>query len=210
MQVEIDVTGDREVITGVSRLRVHLRDELTQALRRGVLRVHHQVVAVELRGGTLQARTANLARAVFWRVEGSAEAIIGRVGVDTARAIYGRIQALGGVIRPKRSSHLAIPLEPARTTNGVARFTAREFMANPQAFGYRGAFVNPRSTALMGRTRDPHAGWQGKGYEAVFALKTQVTIPPRNYLRRGLDHVKRAVVDDVRRAVKAAISRKTG
>jgi hypothetical protein len=198
MQVEIDVTGEREVIAGVARIPVNMRDQLAEAMRRGVLRVHHAVVAEELRGGTLNARTANLARAVFWRVEVSPEAVIGRVGVDLAKAVYGRIQALGGRIVPKRGKYLTIPVGQALTGNGVARFSARELLANPKAFGFRGAFVNPRQTAILGVLAD-------RSLEPLFALKTEVTLPPRNYMRRGLERVRDQVIEDVRLAVKTAL-----
>jgi hypothetical protein len=198
MQVEIEVTGADRVIAEVERIRPRMNEQLTQALRRAVLRIHHQVVSVELRGGTLRARTANLARAVFWRVEASAEAIVGRVGVDRAKAVYGRIQALGGTIRPTRAQHLTIPVGQALTGNGVARFTARELFDNPQAFGFRTAFVNPRKTAILGVRAD-------KSVTPLFALKTEVTLPPRNYLRRAIDAVRPQIAEEVRRAVVAAL-----
>lgn len=203
MQFDIEVTGAARVRAEIQRIPAEVRTGMVAALRRAVLRIHTAVVAEELRGGTLRTRTGNLGRAVFWRVEASAEQVIGRVGVDRGKAVYGRIQALGGTIVPKRGKYLTIPVGQALTGNGVARFTARELLANPKAFGFRTAFVNPRKTAIVGVRPD-------RSLEALFALKTSVTLPPRNFLARGFERVRESVIDEFRQAVRTVLAGKSG
>jgi hypothetical protein len=198
LDLKIDVSGLRAAVTRLQRAPAAVQAGMTAGLRRGVIRVHGDAVQ-RLRGGNpLRTRTGNLARALFWRVEQSAEAIVGRVGYDRAKAIYGRIQELGGVITPKRAKHLTIPVGAALTGSGVPRFTARDLLANPKAFGFRSAFVTPRHTAIVGVRAD-------RSLEALFALKDRVELPARPVLGPALHDNEDQLRADIRAGVLQAL-----
>jgi hypothetical protein len=197
--LDVEVTIDTKRLEArIARLPPAVSRQLEEALRlRALPRIEKAAIA-NVRGGVLDTRTGNLARSFFRRIERVGEALVGRVGVDRAKAIYGRVQELGGVIRPKRAKHLAIPVGAALTPSGVARFTAREFMENPEAFGFRSAFTNERVTALMGVRRN-------KSIEPVFALKDEVTIPAAGYLRKAFTSTRDQIVADLREGVRRAL-----
>lgn len=126
-------------------------------------------------GQGLVRRTGNLTRALFYKLRLQGTEMVLTVGADGKKAAYAAIQEEGGTVRPVRSENLAIPLDAARTARGVARMSAREFIANPQALGFDGTFVNPMKTAIM--------GVKGETIQPVFALKKEVRIPARHYIR---------------------------
>lgn len=126
-------------------------------------------------GQSLVRRTGNLTRALFYKIRLEGKDAVLTVGADGKKAAYAAIQEEGGVVRPVRSQNLAIPLDAARTKNGVGRMSAREFIQNPQALGFEGSFVNPTKTAIM--------GIKGDEVEPVFALKKEVRISGKRYIR---------------------------
>lgn len=130
-------------------------------------------------GDLLKKRTGNLTRAIFYRIEQVGLDVLVRAGVDLTKAIYGRIHEHGGTITPKKSKYLTIPLAPNLTGNGVMRVSAREFISNPQSLGFKSSFVNPSKTAIVGVKSNG-------ALEAVFALKTSVTLKPTNYISNSL------------------------
>jgi hypothetical protein len=138
-----------------------------------------QYVKLEkLQGQVLNARTRTTSRAVFSRIdtdESARDAVL-VLGVDVSKAPGARAQEFGAVIRPKTAQFLTIPVGVNLTASGVLRVSPREFIANPSSLGFERSFVNRRKTAIMGVTRGGRA-------EPVFALKTQVTLPERSYLR---------------------------
>lgn len=84
--------------------------------------------------------------------------------------VYARIQELGGVITPKRGKFLAIPLAPALTGAGVARYkTPRDV----PGLSFRG---NSNRGVLVDKAGVP---W--------YALVKSVTIRPKFYLKTALD-----------------------
>ena len=140
----------------------------------------------------LQKRTGNLTRAIFYRIEQFGMDVLVRVGVDLMKAIYGRIHEHGGIITPKRAKYLTIPVGPNLTATGVMRVGAREFISNPQSLGFAGSFVNPARTAIMGRKT-------GGAIEAVFALKTSVTLKPTNYISSSLGENTDFIKDEAKK-----------
>lgn len=169
-----------------------LQPFLLDGMRRVGLGIEAHVKANALAGQGLQARTGTLRRAVFSRVEatgaGDAVAI---VGVDLAKAPYGRAHEMGGTIRPKRSAMLAIPLGEARTGKGVTRFSARDLMSNPGAFGYTGAFV--RNNVIYG-TKNRKA-------TPLFALKPSVTVRAVGYLKGSVEEKRTWAIEELGRAL---------
>lgn len=177
-----------------------------QAMRDIGLHLQGVVRRDKLRGQALNTRTGTLGRAIFSRVEviGTQE-IQTRVGADLAKAAYGRIQELGGTIRPKRARHLAIPIGAALTASGVARMSARQFIQNPAALGFAGSFVSRSGRAIMG----VRSG-RGAGVEPVFALANQVTLKPRRYLSSALDEQRGWILQRIGVAAQAGIQEVAG
>ena len=140
----------------------------------------------------LRRRTGNLTRAVTYRLEGSessAELVV-RAGVDLSRAVYGRIQNFGGIIKPVNGKFLTIPVGVNKTGNGVMRVSAREFIRNPGSIGFTGSFVNRAKTAIMGVREN------GK-IEPVFALKTSVKIRKTGFVTNALAQDEDYILDQV-------------
>lgn len=167
-----------------------LQPFLLDGMKRVGLEMERHVKATHLSGGSLDTRTGTLRRAVFSRTEAAGEGdAVAVVGVDLGKAPYGRIQEMGGTIRPQRASRLAIPVGEARTAKGVGRFSARDLIANPGAFGYTGAFF--RKNVLFGT----------RGQQAVplFALKPQVTIKATGYLRNTGSEKRVWAIDELGR-----------
>lgn len=169
-----------------------LQPFVLDGMRRVGLGMEAHVKTTKLAGQGLSARTGNLRRAVFSRAEvtgaGDAFAV---VGVDLAKAPYGRVHELGGTIRPKRAAMLAIPIGEARTGKGVTRFSARDLFANPGAFGYTGAFTRKNIVfGVKNRTATP-----------LFALKPSVTIKATGYLKGSVEEKRGWAVEELGRAI---------
>lgn len=157
-----------------------MREEMKASLNIIGQGMQNYVVTHKLRGGVLQRRTGTLGSAVFYRVDddGQADGTISCVvTADLGIAIYARVQELGGTITAKNGGYLTIPLEAALTGAGVARFSAHEVIANPQAFGFDGTFFAKH--VLFGK--------QGDTIVPLFALKTSVTLKPAGYLSSSFD-----------------------
>lgn len=189
-----------ETATDAAEVSVHYGEAhaVTAKNLLGVMRTIVNRVAATARkkvrrgSGVLNHRTGNLGRAIFGRVELSENDIVGRVGVDLAKARYGRIQELGGTVRPVNGQFLAVPLGPALTGNGVARCSARQFLENPSILGFDGAFI--AKGVVFGKTgRDR--------IEPVFALKRSVTIPARSYLRSSVEDERAYIMQALTGAV---------
>jgi hypothetical protein len=131
-----------------------------------------------LNGMVLRRRTGRGGRSIFYRVvEGSANDVELIVGADLNKAPYMRAQALGAEIRPTHGRYLAIPLNAAKTGNGVARFSAADVKASPSSFGYKSTFVRVGSHGPI------IFGVKDGGIVPLFVLKSSVTLPSRNFLR---------------------------
>ena len=116
------------------------------------------------------------------RLDGKDAVLI--VGADGKKAAYAAIQEEGGTVRPVHAENLTVPLEAARTAKGVARFSARQLFDNPQSVGYVDAFT--AKGVIFGVKQRKRKGEAVDGYgsiEALFALKKQITIPGRHYMR---------------------------
>ena len=152
---------------------------VVQTFRRIGAGLQRHAVREKLNGQVLERRTGTLARALFSQIWLDGKDAVLTFGADKAKAKGAAIQEYGGTIRPTHAQHLAIPLDAARTAKGVARLSAREFIAHPESLGFESTFVNKRRTAIM--------GVRGGEAEPVFALKTSVTLPARSYLRSTVD-----------------------
>lgn len=162
--------------------------------RVGVM-LERYVKTQKLSGQSLNVRTGNLRRSIFHQVGVVDDDAFVVIGADLEKAPYARIQEMGGVIRPKRAAHLAIPIGEATTKSGVARFSARDLISQPQAYGYVGTFT--RNKIIFGKLPNGRI-------EPLFVLKNQVTIKAVGYLsgtvkeKRG--EIRQMLLEDLKNA----------
>lgn len=148
-----------------------------------------------LTGEVLDRRSGMGMRSIFYRLEDEADdnAVTLVVGADLGIAPYMRVLAYGGTIRPKNGRYLTIPLEAARTPSGVARFSARDVIADPAAHGFSGTFF--RDGVLFGSkykrktVEGQSVSVEGGKVVPLFALKESVQMPQRNYLAIARDRL---------------------
>jgi hypothetical protein len=184
MEFDIKVAGARELAVHYDRAPALVASTAFRVIRGASQRLADYVVRYKLTGDPLNSRTRNLARAVFHRVELHGRDVVGRVGYDLKKAVYGRAHELGATITPKRAKNLTIPVGEALTPSGVARIGAREFIqkTGKGGGGWRGfthSFVNKNKTAILGVTKSGDV-------EAVFLLRKSVRLESRPALREAL------------------------
>lgn len=136
-----------------------------------------------LSGGVLNVRTGNLRRSVTTVLakEGSDRLALVGTGVE-----YAPIHEYGGVIRPKNSKNLAIPIGGAKTKSKVTR---GRFLSPRQIVGLQ--FIKTKSGKKF-LIRKPAKGSKGKT-EFLYVLKDSVRIPMRPWLRPAFNDNKRKV-----------------
>jgi len=130
-------------------------------------------------GGPLRNRTGMLRRSIRHRFAAGSRLQDIRLTCYSDGVVYAPIQEFGGVIRPKNARFLTIPLPPALTAAGVARFSARQLIAaNPG----RTYFVRLDSGELLlvlrpdGKQRQRFKSARGNGV-AMFRLVREVELP---------------------------------
>jgi hypothetical protein len=167
-----------EVKVSIGKIPAAARRRLPAMMTKLATAIMRDLVDTKLtKGGILEPRTGQLRRSVFRVVEEKgANRVEGRVGFDLSVARYGRIHEFGGVITPKRAQNLTIPIGEALTTNGVARFTARELISSPEALGFTGSFVARH--IMFGRRGGGDTGLPATAVP-LFVLKKQVVMPAR-------------------------------
>lgn len=159
----------------------------------------------KLQGDPLERRSGTLGRALFYRitVADAEREVILTIGADKKKAPQAAVQEYGGTIRPKNARSLAIPLEAARTARGLARITARRFMENPGELGYDAAFVADDVIFGVKETKNR------EDVDPVFALKKQVVLPERSYIRSGVRDRRDFIIEQLGGAVTAAAQKAT-
>lgn len=148
----------------------------------------------------LDRRTGDLARRGFnYVVQEEKGRMVLRVFSSIKYALlheYGSAGLPGGVVRPKRSRYLAIPVGPALTPAGVARYQSPRQV--------QGLFVarGRRSGKLfMGRVE------QGE-VKAYFLLRDSVRVPPRLRLRERWKEKAAGIVPILKKEVDKLLSAK--
>lgn len=164
-------TGLPEYLREASvRLHARLQKEITTS----GLRMERAAKA-NLTGTVLNVRTGRLRRSIRSEVkqeEGGWELALRAGGDGAADVKYARIHELGGVIRPTQSRFLAIPVGPALTPSGVARYASPRDVPVPLAF----------VQSLKGQPLLVEAGGKKKAGRVWYVLRKSVTIPARPYL----------------------------
>ena len=137
---------------------------------------------------TFKPSTGNLAGSIRVETVTSGETYA-EVAVGPGNLVYGRIQELGGTIKPIKGKYLAIPADG--TPKGARPRDYNDLSFIPSAKG-GGVLVSNH----------------GKG-EVMFILKSSVTLPPRPYLRPAVDEnlkkIEQAVSYQINKAIKAAL-----
>lgn len=195
MSGELTVTSNGySVATTLEQKAPAKRSKIIDAVTRGAALVPRYIAQNKITGGgLLEPRTGQLRRALYATpATDSGTAITATVGVDSAIAPYGRIQELGGTIVPTQAGHLTVPLDEAKTSKGVASFSARQVIANPFNFGFAGTFV--AKDVLFGKLSEGTI-------VPLFALKRSVTLPARGYLSSSLQEK----APDIRALVASAV-----
>jgi hypothetical protein len=104
---------------------------------------------------------------------------------------YGRIQELGGEVRPVTRQWLTIPLEAAKTRAGVGRGRALDFQDT--------FFLRSRAGNLILAMKN------GTGITPLFVLKKQVRVPASPYLSPVLAARRETIVAIMGDAYVAAV-----
>lgn len=131
----------------------------------------------KLSGQVLKVRSGRLRSSITNRVFLSGKDLAGQVGTNV---VYAKIHEIGGTLIPKNSRFLTVPLSAAKTPAGVTRFSARQVISNPSAYGYQGTFF--RKHILFGKKTNR--------ITPLFVLKSSVKIPRRSYMQPALGETK--------------------
>lgn len=201
MEIQVD---DKGIIMRLDQAPQVSGKALRNAFRRIGQKYETTIKGEFLSGQLLTPRTGTGRRSIFHRIEtdatgGETGDIVAVVGADLGTARYMRLQALGGIIRPKRGQYLAIPIGEAKTGNGVPRFSARDLISDPGAYGYDSTFIAKniifgvkgrfRRGTVEGQRVSVRQGSVGTAIP-LFVLRTSVTIPARNYLIAATERLK--------------------
>jgi len=179
-------------IEGAERFTKKMR-ESPQRIHQGVVRALRLAVAAVTRDAKLAApvRSGRLRASIRGRVEEHA-LLGGSFGIVGTNIIYGRIQELGGEIRPRNVQFLTIPIGAAQTASGVTRGPARSF---PNTLVLRS-----RAGKLLIMQRAGRGGLR-----PLFVLVRRVQLSPNPYLGPALEGNRRNLVQWFGREVKTAL-----
>jgi hypothetical protein len=194
--MNLEVIGALALTTNLERMPKNISAKLVPAFVKIGLGFVRHLKEAELSGQRLKTRTGTGRRSVTYRVYSDAQNVVVEAGPDLSKAKYMRAQDQGATITPKRSANLAIPIGEALTAKGVGRFSARQVIENPAAFGYVGTFVHNR--IIFGKKGD-------KGIVPLFVLKSKVTLKAVGFMAHTLSEKKAWADGVISDALKAAI-----
>jgi len=157
----------------LSNLEKHVRSKVIEkaAMAGGFTIEAYAKINVEK---TFKSGTGNLANSIITTLEKSSDTEA-KVSVGPT-IIYGRIQELGGVIKPIKGKHLAIPTKNAPKGSSPRDFNDLFFLMSHTGDG--GVMIN-------------------KAGVVMFVLKTEVFIPARPYLRPAVDENEAKIIKAV-------------
>ena len=199
MPVEIKIDA-KELKRAAVALRQRAAGKLPQALE-GLMRREMQLadreLVLNLTGRVLNRRTGSLARSVRHEVRRTGDRVTGTVGIlqPGPAQRYAGIHITGGVIRPRTARMLAIPLPAAQTAAGVSRFSSPR-----QVEGLFAIRSKAGNLLLVKRS--------GQGITPFFVLKSQVTIPKRDYFTPVRNTAVRRVTEGARDLLAGIVSLK--
>lgn len=193
----LTLQGEKELIKRIDALPQKIKERVgVKALNESGRLLANHIQSKLRRGGVLNVRSNRLRRSIGYVVERAGDNLQARVGTNV---VYARIHEFGGTITARRAMFLTIPLRAALQPAGVVRFSARNVIKNPLAFGYDATFFS--DGVLFGvrgaKTRSTSI--------PLFALKRSVRIPARPYMRPALaekrDEIIQTISDEVGKAV---------
>jgi hypothetical protein len=140
-------------------------------------------------GPVLRRRTGNAAASVRpIPAQAQGDTVTGSVGSNVR---YLHFLYKGGTIRPRNAKYLAIPIGNALTPAGVSRYSS------PRDAGKLIFIISRAGNKLLVRKR------VDGDLDPLFVLKSQVTIPPHDFLTEP----KRKMTVELRRSIPSALKR---
>ena len=186
--------GEKRLLDKFKKLPFLIQREAgLKTVTEGILALE-RAIKVNVSGKILRVRSGRLRASITHRISQTSDGIEGKVGPNVP---YARIHEFGGVIRPKRSKHLTIPINEALTPAGVPRYTARRLISSPGIGGFERTFSAKK--VIFGVRR-------GRAIP-VFALVDMVRIKEKRYMRISLAETQTTIIESFRRNVQAAINR---
>ena len=186
--------GEKRLLDKFKKLPFFIRGEAgIRTVTEGVLALE-AAIKVNVSGKILRVRSGRLRASITHRVQQTPDGIEGRVGPNVP---YARIHEFGGVIRPKRSKHLTIPINEALTPAGVPRYTARQLIASPGVGGFSSTFFAKKTIF----------GVRSGRAIPVFALVDMVRIKEKRFMRISLAETQQTIIESFRRNIQKAINR---
>lgn len=156
------------VPAAVKRTLTEVGDRSVRVLRDGMLS-----------GNRLRARTGYLRNSATFEVTADAggQELRVHMGRGGQPVRYAAIQEHGGIVTPVRGKFLAIPVGPALTPSGVAKFTSPRDV--PDLHYVQSRNGQPMLVKLKGKGRGKRAG----AIEVWFLLRRSVRIEGKHYMR---------------------------
>lgn len=207
--IEYDKTKIKDLI---ARLRSVSPEDKGKVIKTGMtaasLEVERHMKESVLAGQILKTRTGALRSSISSVVTESGGNIIALIGSGVrqgrratydassgrwnadGRLPYADIHETGGIVKPRNSKYLAIPLPAALTAAGVLKKRPRD---------YSDTFVRKSKGGNLMIFQK--VGQRGK-IRALFVLKKSVTIPARKYMTITAEAMRDKVIDIIDRSVK--------
>jgi len=178
---------------GQQRLPGLLRLELLRAALFG------EGEAKGLAGTVLKVRSGMLRRSIIGKVDGDSRIILS--AGDGQRVRYAAIHEYGGTIRPKRGKYLAIPVGPALTSSGVARY------ASPRDVPGLTFAQSRKGQPMLVQAQKAGRGKTGRAAGTVmFLLRRQVTIRARPFMGPAMKKTAEALAERLPKVLVEVIS----
>mgnify|MGYP001561734624 CR=1 FL=1 len=184
----------------LSKLRVKDKQgAFIKALTKATLEIESKLKTA-VTNDILHVRSGRLRSSIGSIITESGNSIIGLIGSGVRqgdRVKYADIQETGGIVKPKNSKYLAVPLPAALTPAGVLRRKPRDW---PDTFVMKSGNGNLLIVQKKGKrvTR----------LVALFILKKQVTIPASHYMSRVAENMQGKVTDIIMDGIRAEVESK--
>lgn len=189
--IEVRVIGEEDVLARLGSASGRIRERLSAAIKRLQYALVDAAQASYDASG-LKSRTSALRGSIkAGKFEESGDSIRASVVAGGGDAFYARIHEYGGTIRAKNVQNLTIPVGEALTAMGVARFSARQVIADPSAYGYTSTFF--KHGMLFANS--------GLRITPLFVLRPSVRIPARPYMRPALSGMLSQITGEISQAV---------
>lgn len=199
-----------------------LNGSLGKACERGVKRILLRGTTNIKRkiggGGLLAQRSGLLAKA--WTIGGSGQAETATTaGASSASGhvqsnlVYAAIHNFGGEVVAKKSQYLAIPLGPAKTPAGVAKFASPRDVPGLTLIKSRsGTLLLVKMLGLTNKGRQKTKTYAGpvgptkSEFVPWFVLKKSVRVPATHYVDKSIAETEEMASSDVQSAIDETIA----